>query len=133
MQELEKEKNFVLLTQIYVEEGRVDDALAALTQAEKTKQRSYYFEPTGLRLSVARLAEETRPAAAIEIYRAQAQQEIAGRQRDSYASAARHLQQVKRLYARLGENARWDALIAQIRQENSRLRALKEELPKAGL
>lgn len=133
LQEVEKEKNFLLLTQIYVEEGRVDDALAALTQTEKTKQRSYYFEPSGLRLSVARLAEETRPAAAIEIYRAQAQQEIAGRQRDRYASAARHLQQVKRLYARLGETAKWSALIAQIRQENSRLRALKEELTKAGL
>jgi hypothetical protein len=40
---------------------------------------------------------------------------------------------VRKLYKRLGEDKTWQALIADIRQQNSSLRALKEELNKVGL
>ncbi len=44
-----------------------------------------------------------------------------------------YLLRVRELYHRLGEEATWEKLIATIIVENRRLRALKEELAKAGL
>ncbi len=131
---LEKEGNFSLLTEVYVDEKRVDDALAAFKLIGQSRQRTlYHFHPTSLGLSVARLAEESRPSAAIDIYRDEAQRAIAGRNRDSYAVAATHLRRVKAIYEQMGEAAKWKALIAQIRQENKRLPALQDELNRAGL
>jgi len=131
---LEAQKEFSLLTQIYVEEKRVDDALAALALAEKPQSRfPYHANSASLRLSVAQLAEESRPQAAIEIYCAVAEQEINGRQRQTYASAAGYLKHAKTIYTRLEDIATWTALIAHIRQEYKRLRALQDELNKAGL
>lgn len=130
---LEKESDFPLLTQIYVEEQRVDDALATLKRIGESRQRSYYHQPSGLNLSVARLAERSRPQAAIEIYTNEAQRAIAGRGRDNYKIAATHLRRVKAIYEQMGEGVLWESLIAQIRQEYKRLPALQDELKKAGL
>lgn len=130
---LEKERNFSLLTQIYVEEQRVDDALAALKRMGESRRHPLYYHPAELSLSVARLAEESRPQAAIEIYGNEAQRSINGRSRDHYKIAAAHLLRVKTIYEQMGENALWKALIAQIRQEYKRLPALQDELNKAGL
>lgn len=130
----EAEGNFMLLTQIYVDEKQVDNALRSLEQNETGQRRSAYFwvRPS-LRLSVAQLAEEERPHAAIAIYRAEAQNQINGRKRDTYAEAARYLQKIKALYTRLDENDAWARMIGEIRQENKRLRALMDELKRAGL
>ena len=134
LRKLESQKDFSLLTQIYVDEKRVDEALAALAQTAKGFQQHHsYLGSTNLRLSVALLAEESRPSAAIDIYRDEAQRAIAGRNRDSYAVAATHLRRVKAIYEQMGEGVKWKALIAQIRQENKRLTALQDELKKAGL
>ena len=130
---LEKEGNFPLLTEIYVDEKRVDDALAALKRIGESGRRHFYYQPASLSLSVARLAEESRPHAAIELYRAEAERSIGGRNRSTYAVAASYLQRVKVVYEQLGERARWEAFIAQIRQENKRLPALQDELSKARL
>lgn len=130
---LEKESNFPLLTQIYVEEQRVDDALAALKRIGESQRRPLYYHPTELNLSVARLAAKNRPQAAIEIYTNEAQHSIAGRSRDNYKIAATHLRRVKTIYEQMGESALWKSLIAQIRQEYKRLPALQDELNKAGL
>ena len=53
--------------------------------------------------------------------------------RDNYVSAARYLAGVRDLYRQLGEGAAWDVLIAGAREQNRQLRALKEELDRAGL
>lgn len=133
LRKLEAQNNYSFLTQIYVDEKRAADALAALAQAEKSQPQRYYGTSTPLRLSVAKMAEESHPHAAIDIFLAEVQREIKGRQRESYASAARYLRQVKTIYSRLDEIGAWDALISQLRQENKRLRALQDELVKAGL
>jgi uncharacterized Zn finger protein len=58
---------------------------------------------------------------------------IAARGRGNYAEAASYLVRVRDLYGRLGEPETWDIFIANLREQNRRLRALKEELTKAGL
>ncbi len=47
--------------------------------------------------------------------------------------AASYLQRVRDVYRRLGEPEAWDTYIADLREENNRLRALQDELRKAGL
>ena len=55
------------------------------------------------------------------------------RNRGSYAEAAEYLTRVRDLLRKSGQADRWTALIAQIRYDNRRLRALQEELNRAGL
>lgn len=47
--------------------------------------------------------------------------------------ASTYLVRVRDLYRRLGEQETWQTFIADLRGQNSRLRALKDELNKAGL
>lgn len=47
--------------------------------------------------------------------------------------AAAYLKNVRALHQRLGEEQQWRALIAGLREEHKRLRALREELDRAGL
>jgi uncharacterized Zn finger protein len=89
----------------------------------------YYDMP----IKAAQAAEETRPREAIELYRQQAEGLIAQRGRQNYQAACRHLARMRTLYERLGENEIWTNYIARLREENRSLRALKEELAKAGL
>ncbi len=62
-----------------------------------------------------------------------AERTIAGRARASYQVAAGHLRRLRDLHLRLGEAADWQAYIDGLRQEHHRLRALQDELNKAGL
>lgn len=134
LDKLEKKGSFVLLTQIFVDEERVDDALDALKRSEERRNRStYQWHHPYLRLSVAQLAETERPDAAIAIYHAEAVNQINGRKRDTYAVAAGHLARIKGIYSRREQMHAWNELIAQIRQEYKRLPALQDELKKAGL
>jgi hypothetical protein len=47
--------------------------------------------------------------------------------------AADLLTRVRDLHRRLGEESTWQATITHLREEHRRLRALKEELDRAGL
>ena len=62
-----------------------------------------------------------------------AKQLIQARGWDNYARAANYLARLRKLYQRLGEGKTWQALIADIREQNSSLRVLKEELNQVGL
>ena len=90
-----------------------------------------YWSP--LLIGIAQAAEKTRPQESVRIYQDAAQRLIKLRGRDNYVTAATYLARVRKLYQRLGEDKTWQALIADIRQQNSSLRALKEELGKVGL
>ncbi len=123
---LDPQRQASLLLQIALEEGEVAWALEIIARP-------------GARLSdndlirVAQAAEPDHPRAALEIYRRRAERAIAARGRGSYQIAAGHLLRVRDLYHRLGEDAAWEAYIAHLRQEHRRLRALQDELNKAGL
>ena len=86
-----------------------------------------------LPIRVAQAAEETRPRAALHLYVQEAESLIASRGRGNYVTATTYLLRVRALYHALGEPGAWDAYIAHLREENRRLRALKEELAKVGL
>jgi uncharacterized Zn finger protein len=86
-----------------------------------------------LRVRVARAAEATRPAEAIGLYLKEVDALIAAQGRERYATAAEYLARVRDLYVRQGQQAEWQRLIASLREQHKRLRALKDELSKAGL
>ena len=133
---LDKPQYTTLLIQIALDEGDIDKALE-LVKAEQQKQTpssgSYYYRYYDMPIRVAQAAEETRPREAIELYRQQAEGLIAQRGRQNYQAACRHLARMRTLYERLGESSMWTNYIARLREENRSLRALKEELAKAGL
>jgi uncharacterized Zn finger protein len=117
-----------LLTEIHLEEGELDRALETLGQV--------LASPWGggeLSLRIAQAAEESRPRAALHLYQRQAENLIRIRGRANYATAAHLLTRVRELYQRLGEPEAWDAYVADLRDQNRRLRALKEEMNRAGL
>lgn len=116
--------------QLHLEESEIDQALALL-QAPQTPQ--WIVFGASIQLEVARAAAEPRPHAAIDIYLKNARQLIAQRNRTSYAAAADRLAAVRDLYRKLGEEEGWRQLIANLRQEHRTLRALQDELNKAGL
>jgi len=117
-----------LLTEIHLEEGELDRALETLGQVLASP-----WAGGELSLRVAQAAEETRPRAALHLYQRQAEGLIRIRGRANYATAAYLLIRVRDLYRRLGEPEAWDAYVADLREQNRRLRALKEELDRAGL
>ncbi len=84
-------------------------------------------------LRLAQAAEADHPRAAIEIYRSGAERGIATRCRAGYKAAASFLLRVRELHRQLGEEAAWRAYISRLRDEHRRLRALREELDRAGL
>lgn len=120
-----------LLIEIYLLEGEIDRALDAVKAAPAYGYG--YYGGYGLRLKVAEAAEATRPRAALEIYRQQAESLIAQRGRENYREASGLLRRVCQLYHRLGESETWSRYIAELRERNRTLRALKEELAAANL
>jgi len=133
---LEKAQNNTLLIEIALNEGDIDKALE-LVKAEQQKRTtgygSYYYRYYDMPIKVAQAAEETRPREAIELYRQHAEGLIAQRGRQNYQAACRHLARMRTLYERLGEKEVWASYIAGLREQNKSLRALKEEMAKAGL
>jgi uncharacterized Zn finger protein len=91
------------------------------------------YGATPLHIRVAQAAEQTHPFEAIPIYVAAAEQLIKQQGRENYATAAQHLARVREIYKRMSQPQPWQSLIGQIREQNKRLRALQEELTKAGL
>jgi uncharacterized Zn finger protein len=122
-------RNPVLLVRIHLEEGQIDSALEVL---ESWQQRNYFIGGE-VRIEVARAAEESRPRAALEIYRRFAEILIKQQGRGNYATACELLSRVRDLHRRLGEEADWRNYVGDLRERNRSLRALKEELAAAGL
>ncbi len=124
------DERYRLLTEIHLEEGEVDRALETVGQVHAS---AWGWGSGRLSIRVAQAAEESRPREAIRIYVERAEQLIAARGRGNYAEAARYLCRVRDLYHRLDEPKTWETFIAGLREQNRRLRALKDELNKAGL
>jgi uncharacterized Zn finger protein len=55
------------------------------------------------------------------------------RDRKNYRTACTYLVKVRASYEKLGEGETWTSYITMLREQNRNLRALKEELAKAGL
>lgn len=126
------EEKYHLLTEIYLEEREVDRALESLNKIG-TSQWDWTWASTPLRIRVAQAAEEDKPREAIRLYMEAAERLIGARRRGNYAEAAGYLVRVREVYQRLGEGETWQTLISDLRDQNRRLRALKDELDKVGL
>jgi len=121
---LREAKHGHLLLRIYLDEGEIDNALVAL---KEPKSSGYGYGPN-IALEVAAKAEATHPYASIDIYQKQAEALIGMRGRPNYTTAAGLLARVKRLYERLDKGDVWRTYIAGLREKNSSLRALRQEL-----
>jgi uncharacterized Zn finger protein len=131
LERLTKEKQYAVLTQIHLAEGAVDRALESLELMKKV--HGYWYGGGTLAIQVARAAEESRPEAAIQLYLQQVEELIQHQGRENYAIAAGHLKRVRDLYRQQGAGGTWQALITDLREKQRRLRALQDELNKAGL
>jgi len=124
---LTKAKDYAPLTEIYLLEKEID---AVLESVEKVK---YAWSTWGHETLSIQVAKAARPEAALRIYQTTVDQLINSRGRDNYKTAAHYLKRMRPLFQHLNQPDTWEALIAQLREKNRALRALKEELDKAGL
>ncbi len=135
---LREHQNNYLLIQIALDEGEIDKALELVKTEQRQNQaysygHSYFYGYNTIALDVARAAEETRPHEAIDIYRKHIERLIDQRGRGNYQQASQYLIRMRDLYEKLGEHETWTNYIAELRDKNRMLRALKEELANAGL
>jgi uncharacterized Zn finger protein len=137
---LRKRSDWLALIDIFLDEGEVKEALNALARSENSKETSqlrwdYSWSPWPEQYAtrVASAAEAEFPDESIRIYRRMAERRIAARERVNYQEAAKHLFRVKQVLEVRDRAAEWPPLIAELRQQNKSLRALREELDALGL
>jgi tetratricopeptide (TPR) repeat protein len=128
---LSKREQSHLLIRIFLDEGEIDQALTALKTARLGWSHAY--GGANLALEVAQAATATRPRAALELYRQEAERSISLQGRDNYRAACRLLAKVRALYDGLGEAWAWTGYINGLRETHRRLRAFQEELIAAKL
>ena len=124
--ELERHDIWHLLVEIALEE---DDVLRAVELLPKVK--GWYSRDFELR--VARAAEKELPRAAFEIYCRRAEALIDQRGRQNYAAAADLLLRVRDICDAQNDRETWANYITEVRKKYPTLRALQDELTKAGL
>lgn len=129
VERLAEEGKYALLTELHLRSGEVAQALQTLPRVAGWD--GYGEQP--LHIRVAQAAEASRPFEAIPIYVAAAERLIGQQGRENYATAARYLVRVREIYKHVSQPEPWQQLIAGIREQHKRLRALQEELTKAGL
>jgi uncharacterized Zn finger protein len=123
-----------VLARIHLDEGRVDDALAVVRSRGKPGAYGWgWVDTSSVELDVAKAAEKVRPDAAIEIYRERAERLVGGGSREYYRRACDYLKKLRKLHREMGRAAQWENYVADVRERNSKRRALREEMEKVGL
>ncbi|MCB0182730.1 MAG: hypothetical protein KDE31_00615, partial [Caldilineaceae bacterium] len=123
---LEAKEAWAVLLEIALDEDEVKWALDLLPYVRGWHSHDYA-------LRVARAAEKEYPQAALEIYNRRVEQFIDDRNRGSYHEAAKLLVRVRAIYKAQGQLEAWQAHITDLRKDYKQLRALQDELKKAGL
>ena len=140
IQTLEQQRRWGALVSIYLDEGEVSHALSGLAEMERGSGGNlpgygygYYSAPGDYRIQVAKAAEEDYPGEAIRLYKSVIQKLIDGRGRENYQQAIGYMMRIRTLYQKQGQEMEWDAYIANLRNSNKSLRALKDELDKRAM
>ncbi len=123
--DLREQQAFDWLTQIYLDDSELDEALACLPQVQ--------YSHESLSLQVAQATMSSHPREAREIYLQLAEKIIGRRDRGNYALACQHLLHARTIYHGLGETASWNQYLGKLKAGAKSLRALKAEMAKAGL
>ena len=130
LESLAQKGEHALLTEIFLEDGKIDQALESL---ERMKASKRYWGGFTLQVKVAQAASEQRPRESIRLYIQLVENLIRQRGRNNYVQAAGYLRPVQEAYLRLGESHTWETLITNLREQYRNLPALREELDRAGL
>ncbi len=137
---LGKSNGLYALIDIHLEEGEVAEALQVLAKLEKPGQKAqpawgftHISSAGSYSARVAAAAETDFPDEAVRIYQKLAEDQIAQRGRPAYQTAANYLVRVMRVLEENGRASEWQSFIADLRQRNKSLRALREELDALGL
>lgn len=127
----EKYPNPMLLIQLMLEEGEIDRALELWHG--NSRPRGFGVNSPEVWHRLVEAARESRPAAAIRLYREQIDTLIGHRQRPSYADAAALMHELRPLVEREESRAEWRSYLDDVRNQKPRLPALLDEMKKAGL
>lgn len=118
-----------VLIEIALLEKRHDDALAWYARIPIHDGSGWgYGYGGGLSATVADAVKETHPDAALDIWRKQAEGEIARVNPAAYETAGAYLEKMKAVYTLLGREPEWTSLIADLRAKNRPKRRLTEIL-----
>lgn len=128
IERLAKGKNQALMARIAL----IDQDVAAALELTPLLLDGPYAD-TELLLEIAQAAEAGQPDDAIWLYLQLAELLIKQQNRASYASAAQILLRAREVHRRTGRMAAWPGVIDTVRQGYKRLRALQDELKRAGL
>lgn len=107
--------------------------LEAGKQTTDSRNGPYGSANFNVGIEVAKAAEENYPQRAIEIYQRYVDMRIEWRGRDNYRIACEYLLSIRRLYQMMGQSNEWASYIADLRERNAKLPALKDEMAKARL
>ncbi|MEW6233020.1 MAG: SWIM zinc finger family protein [Chloroflexota bacterium] len=129
LDQLRRQKNFDLLTQIHLDAKEIGAAIETVAHV----QQGFGVVYPSLRIEVAQAAEATHPRDALRLYARAAAQIIERRDRGLYDRACEYLVRVRNLYKRLGEDAAWEQYLRKIKEETKAMRVFKEEMAKAKL
>lgn len=133
IRQLEAERQFEVLTRIYLEEEQWDAAWDTLEKMTSVPRESRWLRTAALDLEVAEASRHARPERAIPVFRKYIQQEIDQRSRPHYERAATYLKIVRDLYHKIGQVAEGDVLINEIKTNYRKLPALQDELRRVRL
>ncbi len=138
---LKTSRNALVLTQIALDEGDIESALALVkSQARRSytsrNDRQIYTYDLGYHkvvFDVARVAEDSRPHAAIELYQQHVEALLVRQDRWGYRTACEYLLKIRTLYEKLEDAEGWINYLTDLRKRTNRLRSFKEELANASL
>jgi uncharacterized Zn finger protein len=131
IRQLERSKQFEVLTRVYLHDQEWDAAWDTLARVAGPSKG--WMNWSRLDFEVAECSRHARPQKAIPVYVDYARCEIDRRSRGNYAQAAVYLTVVRDLYRQLDDEEAWPEVISAIREEFRRLPALQDELNKAKL
>ncbi|MFO8110702.1 MAG: SWIM zinc finger family protein [Thermoplasmata archaeon] len=129
--ELEKDKKFDIISEIFLDEGDLDRAWDYADRLGKNKR--IWNRPWSLMERIVEAGVRSHPERAIGFYLKRAEGLVANRGRKNYRRAAEYLTQIKDIYRREGREGDWDVLIRSLRREFNNLPACMDEFDKAGL
>ncbi|MBU4567282.1 MAG: hypothetical protein KKE29_21400 [Proteobacteria bacterium] len=121
--QMNHEPRYRVLIDIAIHEKRHDDAIALY---EASRESDRWFD--GSDEAVAEAVQETHPDVSLKIWKKIAEDHIARVKLEAYRTASEYLQNMGRVYQRLGQADQWREYLADLRKKHKAKRRLMEVL-----